>query len=87
MKSKFTGEILYFFLRQEAGFQTLLTNTGNLVELAGRRRCAKLILEKEQLDMVVQVARKWFNDHPCLFLIDDIWCGLSDPATTSLFAS
>lgn len=71
---RFPGGTLFMTIGVENGLSHLIDALAATVALAGGSEEAETIREEKSLSVAIQLVRKWFQHHVCLFIIDDIWC-------------
>lgn len=73
-KNRFPGGILYMTMGTESTRTALIEQLYKIVKFPSGKCCARNILEEENdLGNAISTAGQWFQDHFCLFLIDDVW--------------
>lgn len=73
-ENTFEGGILHMVIGADGGLPRLIESIADIVERAGGKQKADRIRSKNTLYEATSLAGEWFQRHPCLFLIDDIWC-------------
>lgn len=73
VRRRFSGGILYMSLGAEATKSSVIKNLAIFVRRAGGKKKSHEIEKTTDIQEAVQLTTEWFEDHDCLFLIDDIW--------------
>lgn len=71
---RFPGGTLYVTIGADGGLSSLIEKVTDILEKAGGSKVAACIRDKPILENAVAKTGEWFQEKPCLFLIDDVWC-------------
>lgn len=74
-RARFPDGIFFFSVGSDAGYKELKGAISLFLSLTGNEKRANSVNEVNGIGDVMLFAEKWFEQHQCLFVFDDIWLG------------